>query len=73
MENSLDCRDIGMDCDYRICTPTPGKALRKVGEHIQSFHDMKLFSKGFYESARAAIHEGSCALPKACSGGVCQL
>jgi predicted small metal-binding protein len=73
MENSLDCRDIGVDCDYRACTSTPGEALRKVGEHIRNFHGMKHFSKGFYNRASAAVHEGSCALPRACSGGMCQL
>ena len=73
MENRLDCRDIGIDCDYRVCTPMPGEALRKVGEHIQIFHGMKQFSKGFYKRASAAFREGSCALPKECSGSVCRL
>jgi predicted small metal-binding protein len=73
MEKRLDCRDIGIDCDYRVCTPTQEEAICKVGEHIQNFHGMKQFSKEFYKKASAVIHEGSCALPKDCSGGVCQL
>jgi len=73
MEKRLDCRDIGVDCDYRACTPTQEEAIRKVGEHIQVFHGMNEFSKEFYEKARAAIHEGSCELPEDCPRGVCQL
>ena len=73
MDKRLDCRDIGVDCDYRVCTPTQKEAIRKAGEHIQIFHGMKQFSKEFYERARAVIQEGSCELPKDCPGGVCRL
>ena len=73
MERRLDCGDIGMDCDFRVCTSSDEEALRKVGEHIQAFHGMRGFSKEFYERARTAIHEESCDLPKDCSGGTCRL
>jgi predicted small metal-binding protein len=73
MEKSLDCRDIGIDCDYRACSPSDEETVRKVGEHIQAFHGMKGFSKEFYKVARTAVHEGTCHLPKDCSGGVCRL
>jgi len=72
MEKRLDCRGIGLDRDYVVCTPTEETAMRKMGRHIQVFHRMEQFSKGFYEKAHAAIHEGGCGLPKDCPGGVCK-
>jgi predicted small metal-binding protein len=73
MEKRLDCRDIGMDCDFVACASTDEKAIRTAGEHIQNFHGIKGFSKDFYKKARAAVHKGTCESPKACSGGVCKL
>ena len=73
MEKRLDCRDIGMDCDYRTCSPTEEEAIRRVGEHIQRFHGMGRFSKEFYQTARSVIHEGNCEKPEDCSGGLCKL
>jgi predicted small metal-binding protein len=73
MESSSGCRDIGMDCDCRACTPTSGEALRRMGEHIQNFHGMKQLPREFHKRASAAIREGSCAVPSECSGGVCRL
>jgi predicted small metal-binding protein len=73
MEKRLDCGDIGMECDYRVCASTDEETIRKVGEHIQAFHGMKGFSKEFYEKARAAVHSGSCEAPKDCSGSICRL
>jgi predicted small metal-binding protein len=73
MDARLDCRDIGVDCDYRVCAPTHEAAVRKAGEHIQIFHGMNAFSKEFYEKALAVIQEGSCERPKDCPGGMCQV
>ncbi len=73
MERRLECKDIGIDCDYVVCTPTQEEAIRDVGEHIQRFHGMEHFSKGFYERARSVIREASCTRPEDCSGGVCRL
>jgi predicted small metal-binding protein len=73
MDKRLDNRDIGMDCDYMVCAPTQDEAVRLAGEHVQRFHGMKGFSKGFYDRSRAAIREGSCAVPKDCPGSVCRL
>jgi predicted small metal-binding protein len=73
MEKRLDCRDIGIECDYRTCSPTQEEAIRRVGEHIQTLHGMGRFSKEFYQKARSAIQEGSCERPKDCPGGVCKL
>ncbi len=73
MDKTLDCRDIGIDCDYRGCAPAQEEALLRVGEHIQNFHGMNRFSKEFYKKALGVIREGSCASPKDCSEGACRL
>ena len=40
MGKRLDSRDIGIECDYRTCSPTQEEAIRRVGEHIQTFRGM---------------------------------
>jgi len=70
MEKTLDYKDIGINCDYRVCSRTEEEVLRKVGEHIQKFHGLKQFSREFYKKALGVVREGSCALPKDCSEGV---
>jgi hypothetical protein len=56
-----------------VCTLSGEEVIRKMAGHIQVFHGMKKFSKGFYKKAGVAIREGICGLPKDCPGGVCQL
>ena len=64
MEKRLDCKDVGLDCDYMVCTLSGEEVIRTMGGHMQVFHGMKQFSKGFYKKAGAAIREGICGLPK---------
>ena len=73
MEKRLDCSDIGMNCDYVVCTPKQKEVRRRVGGHIQRFHGTKQFSREFYEKAHTMVHEASCMEPKDCPGGVCEL
>jgi predicted small metal-binding protein len=73
MDKILDCRDVGIDCDYRVCTSTESETIQKMGEHIQALHGMKGFSKEFYRVARKAVYKGICDSQKDCFGGVCRL
>ena len=59
MGKRLECRDIA-GCDYSVCTLTTEEAIQKVGEHIRTVHEMKGFSKEFYQKAQQAIREAKC-------------
>ena len=73
MEKILDCKKIGLDCDYMACGQTSEETLQKLGSHIQTFHGDRGFSKRFYQKALNLVREGSCSRPKDCAGGVCRL
>ncbi len=59
MDRILRCADTGLHCDYVICGQTRDEVLSTAGDHIRDFHREK-FSKGLYEKAQNAIHEGDC-------------
>ena len=60
MDKQLDCRDMGWECSVSVCADTREAAIQKMGQHIQSMHAMKGFSKDFYSKAFSAIHDGEC-------------
>ena len=60
MEKRIDFRELGLECTHAICARTEDEVIQKAGEHIQTAHAMKGFSKDFYQKVRAAIHEGIC-------------
>ena len=60
MNKELYCEDVGLECEFLACGKTEEEALSKLGQHVLAIHGIKGFSKGFYNKARLAIHEGSC-------------
>jgi predicted small metal-binding protein len=60
MEKKIDFRELGLECSHSICARTEDEVVQKAGEHIQTVHAMRGFSKDFYPKVRAAIHEGIC-------------
>jgi len=72
MDKRLDCRDIGLACDYSVCARTDEEAIRKIGEHIQGVHAMKGFSREFYDKALGSIHEGDCGREESFGGLLCE-
>jgi predicted small metal-binding protein len=74
-EKELYFRDMGLDCDLRVCGKTEEEVINKASEHAKAIHGIKGFSKDLYDRARAAIHEGYCGhgnteemISKECSG-----
>ena len=53
-----------MGCDYAACAQTERGVIQNVGEHIQTIHALKGFSKEFYQKALSAIHEERCETEK---------
>jgi len=60
MTKILDCKEIGIECDYVACAPTEEEVIQDLGKHIQDVHAMKGFSKEFYRRAYASMREGIC-------------
>ncbi len=75
MGKQLECRDIA-GCDYSVCTLTTEEAIQELGAHVQTVHEMRGFSKEFYQKAQLAIREAKCSdemsnedlLCRACDG-----
>lgn len=59
MGKKLECKDMA-GCDYSVCTLTTEEAIQKVGAHVQTVHEMRGFSKEFYQKAQQAIREAKC-------------
>ena len=60
MGKRLDCKELAQ-CDYSVCALTREEAIQKVGEHTQTVHGMRGFSKEFYQKAQESISEARCA------------
>jgi predicted small metal-binding protein len=60
MDKELDCKDLGLNCDFKTCGETEEEVLSKVGQHVLAIHGSKGFSKEFYKKARSAVHDGYC-------------
>ncbi len=67
MGKRLDCEDI-IKCGYSVCAETEQEAAQKIGEHIQTVHAVKGFSKEFYQKALTAIREERCDKEKGAGG-----
>jgi len=57
MYKSLNCRDVGADCDFSICAKTEEELFQKAAEHAKSAHNMSEIPKDFKEKARSFIRE----------------
>jgi predicted small metal-binding protein len=57
MEKSLNCKDVGSDCDFSVCAKTEDGIFEKVKDHARQAHNMSEIPKDFYDKARSAIRD----------------
>lgn len=58
MEKRLDCKDVGVDCDFVACGKTEEEVFQKAAEHARTGHGMNEIPKELYDKVRSAIREG---------------
>jgi predicted small metal-binding protein len=54
---SINCRSIGVDCDFEARGNTVEEVLQKCAEHAKSAHGMKELPKELADKVRAAIRD----------------
>ncbi len=57
MAKVIQCRDIGMDCDFVARAETEEEILKKAAEHAQTVHNMKESPEEVLAKVRAAIRD----------------
>ena len=62
MEKELRCRDVGLQCETKVCAQTEEELLTRLGKHVLDIHGLQGFSREFYNRAQASIHQGDCNL-----------
>jgi predicted small metal-binding protein len=55
MGKVIDCKDVGVECDFTAHGETEEEVIQKCAEHAQSDHGMKELPQGMVEKVRAAI------------------
>lgn len=53
----VNCRDVGVDCDFEARGETEQEVLQKCAEHAQSAHGMNEISPELAAKVRACIRE----------------
>jgi predicted small metal-binding protein len=57
MKKSLNCKDVGTDCDFTICAKTEDEIFEKAKQHAKEVHNISEIPKDLYERARSAIRD----------------
>ena len=57
MAKQYTCRDVGVDCDWRVQGNTVEEVLQKIAEHAKSVHSMEEIPPELMVKVRAAIRE----------------
>jgi predicted small metal-binding protein len=52
---TLNCRDVGVDCDFQTSGTTIEEVIERCAEHGQSNHGMKSFTPELYARMRRFI------------------
>jgi predicted small metal-binding protein len=63
MEKLLQCRDLGLDCDFEACGETTEETLKTALDHARTMHDLKNISEKDLVRARQTIQDAFC-VPK---------
>ena len=53
----LNCKDVGMDCDFQARGRSASEVLKKAAAHATKAHGVKKVTKGYLESWRGRIHD----------------
>ena len=57
MAKVVNCRDVGVDCDFVMRGETTEDILRQAAEHARSAHNMTEIPPEVAEKLRGAIHD----------------
>ena len=57
MPKSLNCRDVGMNCDWRTQGQTEDEVMKKAGEHAKNVHKMNAITPDLERKVRGAIRD----------------
>lgn len=53
----MNCRDVGVDCDFVARGETEEEVLQKCGEHARTAHGFEDVPPELVDKVRAAIHD----------------
>jgi len=53
----LNCKDVGVDCDFQARGRTVDEVLKKASSHARSHHGIKKVTKDYLDSWRGKIHD----------------
>ncbi len=56
-QKEFSCRDVGMDCDFKVQGETEDELLKKAEMHGQEAHGMKELTEDTRQKIRSVIHE----------------
>jgi len=51
----IDCKDVGIDCEFAARGSTVEEVIELCAEHGRSNHDMKSFSPALYAKMRGCV------------------
>jgi predicted small metal-binding protein len=54
----LNCKDVGVNCDFQARGRTADEVLKKAAEHARKDHNIKKVTKDYLHSWRMKIHDG---------------
>jgi predicted small metal-binding protein len=57
MAKVINCRDVGVDCDFSARGETEEDVIRQCAEHAKSDHGMNEIPAEMAEKVRAAMHD----------------
>ncbi len=57
MAKTVNCRDVGVDCDFVAKAETEQELLQQCAEHARSAHGMNEIPPELAEKVRAAIRD----------------
>jgi predicted small metal-binding protein len=57
MAKTYTCRDVGVDCDWRVRGETKEEVMQKIRDHARVTHDMQEIPKDLALRVRDAIHD----------------
>jgi len=57
MAKTYTCRDVGVDCDWRVRGETEEEVMQKIRDHARVTHDMQEIPKDLALRVRDAIHD----------------
>jgi predicted small metal-binding protein len=57
MPKTLACRDVGMDCEFKIQGQTEDEVVRKAGEHARTVHKIDKITPELERKVRSSIRD----------------